>query len=310
MNKKIIIVITIFLLALSALALCMSSLCGNNKPDMRGSSKLQITASFYPLYYFASRIAGAKADVYDITPAGAEPHDYELTPQDIMRIEGSRILILNGGGLEAWGDNIRQNLSQSDVAIINAGDGLTTRDLVEGGKNIVDPHVWLSPVLAQEMADKIEKGLQAADPKNASYYQANAIALKADLQNLDNEYKTGLKECAGHDIITSHAAFGYLAANYNFTQISIAGLSPDAEPSSRQLADITNFAKANGVKYIFFESLTSSKLSQTLADEVGAQILVLNPIEGLTDEEAARGGNYFTQMESNLVNLKIALACK
>ena len=122
-------------------------------------------------------------------------------------------------------------------------------------------------------------------------------------------YRQGLSNCAEKNIITSHAAFGYLATTYGLNQVSISGLSPDAEPSPQQLADIVKFAKDSHVKYIFFESLVSPKLSQAIANEVGAQTLVLNPIEGLSDEELAQGKDYFSIMRNNLKNLQTALQC-
>jgi zinc transport system substrate-binding protein len=314
MNKKN--TISIFVVAVFILSIFVFFMSGTKKfydADKRSagrSSKLQVAASFYPLYYFASTIGGEKAEVYDITPAGAEPHDYEPTPQDIVHMENSRLLILNGGGLESWSDSVKQNLASSNIVVITAGEGLATHTIPGERNNISDPHVWLSPVLAEEMADKIADGFKKADPQNSNFYEANVNRLKIDLRNLDGEYKIGLGGCSEHAIITSHAAFGYLGETYGFTQIPIAGLSPDAEPSPKQLADIAKFAKDNNVKYIFFESLVSPKFSQTLASEVGAQTLVLDPIEGLTKEEIAQGGNYFTEMENNLGNLKIALKCK
>ena len=130
------------------------------------------------------------------------------------------------------------------------------------------------------------------------------------LDDLDRQYRRGLANCQEKNIVTSHAAFGYLATAYGLNQVSITGLSPDAQPSPRQLADIVKFTRANNVKYIFFESLVSPKLSKTIATEIGAQTMVLNPLEGLTDEEVSQGNNYFTEMENNLANLKTALECK
>lgn len=278
----------------------------NVSPD---TGKITIVTSFYPLFFFAHEIAGDKANVINITPAGAEPHDYEPTPQDIVHIEQSDVLVMNGDGLEAWGESIKQNIDPKRTTVVVAGQGLATQQISEGGETMIDPHVWQSPVLAQKMADAIAQAIEHTDPKNGAYYQSNAEALKVTLQNLDETYRQGLAQCAKKDIITSHAAFGYLAAAYGLTQISIAGLSPDAEPSSKQLGDIATFAQAHGVKYIFFESLASPKLSQTIATEIGAQTLVLNPIEGLMSDDIVAGKNYVTEMESNLRNLQMALGC-
>jgi zinc transport system substrate-binding protein len=307
---KIFLIIGILLAVLSGYLVKVGVFHNVNQSNTAQSSKIQVAASFYPLYYFASRIGGEKADIINITPSEAEPHDYEPTAQDVAQIEKSKLLILNGGGLEAWADNIRENLNSVHTVIVIAGKGLINQQVMEEGEDIVDPHVWLSPPLAGQMVDKITGGFIKADPENARYYETNAGALKSRLRDLDNKYRQGLGNCAGHAIITSHAAFGYLATTYHFTQVPIAGLSPDAEPSPRQLAQIAEFARKNNVKYIFFETLVSPKLSETLAHEIGAKTLVLNPIEGLIKEDLAQGKNYFTEMETNLANLQTALKCK
>ncbi len=308
MDKKIKNII-LFLLVFIFVGLLAFVLYNFQKPPVQ-SSKLQVAASFYPLYYFSQQIGGEKANVINITPAGAEPHDYEPTAHDIAQIEHSKLLILNGGGLEAWGDNIKQNLNSQDTAVVTVGEGLTTRQVTDTGENSTDPHIWLSPPLAEEIVDKITQGFLQVDPANKEYYLTNAAMLKSELAKLDKEYRQGLNKCLEKNIITSHAAFGYLAASYGLHQVSIAGLSPDAEPSPQQLANIVKFVEANDIKYIFFESLVSPRLSDTIAHEVGAKTLVLNPIEGLSNEEASKGKNYFTEMQNNLANLKTALQCK
>ena len=274
------------------------------------SNKISVVASFYPLYYFSEQIGGNKADVVNITPSGAEPHDYEPTGTDMVKIANSRLLILNGGGLEAWGSNVQKNIDSKRTLVVTAGDGLANQTVTEDNQDIIDPHVWLSPLLAKKMVDKIAQGFITVDPNNSLYYQTNADVLKTQLDKLDADYQMGLQNCLQKDIVTSHAAFGYLATAYGLNQVSIAGLSPDAEPSPKQLADIAIFAKNKKIDYIFFESLVSPKLSQTIAQEIGAKTMVLNPIEGMTVDDLNQGKNYFTEMEKNLTNLKIALQCQ
>ena len=307
MNKKIGIVLVVVILAL-----VIGSLATRQNGSMgasESSEKVKAAASFYPLYFFASQIAGDKADISNVTPAGVEPHEYEPTAGDIAKIEGADLLILNGGGLEVWATNIKENIGLKKTIIVTAGEGLTTHEIIEDGKKIIDPHVWLSPALAKQMVDKIEAGLIQADPDNASYYSSNAQVLKSKLEGLNAEFEQGLASCKDKNIITSHTAFGYIASAYGLNQVSITGVSPDAEPSPQELAEVAKFAKDNKVKYIFFESLVSPKLSQTIATEVGAKTLVMNPLEGLTSGEIASGKDYFTEMRANLANLKIALEC-
>lgn len=270
--------------------------------------KVRVVASLYPLYFFAHEVGGDKITVHDITPAGAEPHDYEPTPQDIVKIDNADVLILNGG-LEAWGDDVRKNLQRTDVRVVVAGEGLFNRVSDGEGKTISDPHVWLDPVLAQKEVSVIADAFVAVDPQDTSSYRNNEQSLLGTLRALDEEYRTGLSHCRQSDIVTSHAAFGYLASRYGFHQVSIAGFSPDQEPSPQQIAQVADFARSKNIRYIFFESLVSPRLSETVAGEIGAVTLALNPLEGLSDARIAAGEDYFSVMRTNLANLKTALQC-
>lgn len=302
-----------YVFILIVIALSFFSLQRRSSISPRGSgdmSKLQVVASFYPLFFFAREIGGERAQVYNLTPAGAEPHTYEPTAVERARIEQSALLILNGGGFETWGSAIEQTIEQKQTHIVRAGEGLGAQQEEDKGENNTDPHVWLSPPLAKKMSDAIARGFVSADPAHAADYSARVAALKARLNELDREYRQGLSVCAQKDIITAHDAFGHLASAYHLNEISIAGVSPDAEPSAVHLADIAQFAKKKGIRHIFFERLASPKFSETIAREIGAQTLVLNPLEGLSTQEEAAGKNYFTEMYRNLVNLKIALQCK
>ncbi len=299
--------ITVTILPFLVISLLAMQCKGPSKQSPHG---IRVTASFYALYFFASQIGGDKVIVVNITPAGTEPHDFEPTPRDIALIDQSRLLILNGGGLEAWGDRIKRNIDTAYTKIVVAGEGLTASATTVNGREVTDPHIWLSPPLAIKMVDRIAQGFIRVDQADSSFYRANADTLKARLEELDNAYRQGLSDCATRDIITSHEAFGYLASTYGLRQIGISGISPNAEPSPRRMAEIAAYAKKNDIKYIFFESLASPKLAQTIANEIGAQTLVLNPIAGLTAQEQARGENYFTLMKENLANLEKALKCK
>ncbi len=278
-------------------------------PPTPNNDTLLVTTSFYPLHYFTSQIAGDKATVTNLTPAGIEPHDYELTPQDLVTIQNSAVLVLNGGQLEPWADTITSQLSNHTTVVV-AGADLTNQQMIEENEVITDPHVWLSPILVQQQIKKITLGLIQADADNAAYYLVNEKTLLNQLAELDSAYKQGLSSCTKHEIITSHTAFAYLANDYGLEQVAIAGLSPEAEPTPTELAEVVQFAQDHQVHYIFFESLVSPKLADTIATEVGAQTLVLNPLEGLTEDEITAGQTYFTIMQENLTNLRLALQCQ
>jgi len=303
--KKLFILIILFLVVGIGVYFALLK----SRPESVNDNKLQITASFYPYYFFASQIGGNKVNVVNITPAGAEPHDYEPTSGDIVQIQTSALLILNGT-VEPWGNKIQDDLKGKNTRVLVAGKGLFTQKVAdENGKKSTDPHIWLSPNLAKAQVKSILNEFIQIDPENKNYYTANTNKLLNDLDNLDKDYKNGLRTCQKKDIVTSHAAFGYLAVDYGLVQVPITGLSPDAEPSLKQLANIADFVKKNNIKYIFFESLVSPKLAQTLASETGSQTMVLDPLEGLTPDALVKGENYLTVMRQNLHNLEVALDC-
>ncbi|HEY9245660.1 MAG TPA: metal ABC transporter substrate-binding protein [Candidatus Methanoperedens sp.] len=267
------------------------------------SNRLTVVTTFYPLYEFSKRIGGEKAEVSILVPAGTEPHDWEPGAKDIIKIESARIFVYNGASLEPSIDNILKRIQSRELLVVDSSAGI---ELVkEGGRP--DPHIWLDPILAVRQVENIEAAFVKADPGNSDYYKANALELKKELAALDMEISKELASARKKVFITSHTAFGYFALRYGLQQIAISGLSPNAEPGPAKIAEIVEIAKKNNVKYIFFETLASPKLSEVIAKEAGASTLVLNPIEGLSEIQINQGVNYFTLMRENINNLKIAL---
>ncbi len=274
------------------------------------SARLAVVSTFYPLAYVAERVGGDLLEASTIVPAGVEPHDYEPTPQDIIQSYRAKVFILNGGGVDTWAEKTKSNLESRSIVVVDMYAGIQLTGTQAEPGMVADPHIWLDPVLMQQEAELVRDALVKADPIHADAYTRNTAAFVAQLRELDADFKTGLASCELKEIITSHAAFGYMAKRYGFNQISIAGLSPDAEPSAQQLSEIATLAKRKKITHIFFETLVSPKLSQTIAREVGAYTIAFNPLEGLTDEEIASGKTYLREMRTNLENLKTALHCK
>jgi len=214
------------------------------------------------------------------------------------------------GVVEPWLQKVQKDFTEKKIPVLTTGDGLFSLEARgEGGRLLQDPHIWLSPRLAKRLVERIRDVLIQKDGEHGEQYRLRTETLIERLTDLDERFVRGLAGCGEQSFVTAHAAFGYLAADYGLTQMGIAGLSPDAEPTAQALAEIAQVAKSHKIPYIFFETLTSSKLSDTIAHEIGARTLVLNPLEGLSEEEVKGGKTYFTEMQQNLDHLRLALAC-
>jgi zinc transport system substrate-binding protein len=264
-----------------------------------GSSggKKTVVAAFYPLAYAAERIGGTRYSIDNLTPPGAEPHDLELTPKAVARIESADVVLYLSHGFQPA---VSKAVDQAKGTAVDVLQGLPlhTASGQEAGLT-ADPHVWLDPVLFSQIVRKIGTALHGSP-----------TPLVNDLQKLDREYRAGLQHCQRHEIVTSHAAFGYLAQRYGLKQVAITGLTPESEPSPKQLADVVQTVKRTHATTVFFETLISPRLADTVAREVGAKTAVLDPIEGLTPAEQKAGDNYLSLMRQNLAALRKALACQ
>ncbi len=290
----------------------------NPADNQEQPAKIQISATFYPLAEFAEHVGGESVKVTQVIPNGAEPHEYEPTAKDIARIYNDGIFLVNGANLDTWAEKITEELRQRDIRVIVMADHLNL--LTSGGEEDeddenhspigADPHFWLDPLNAITEVEQIRDGLIEIDPAQKSDYENNAQSYINELRALDEEYKMGLAACERSEIITSHSAFAYLADRYGFTQYGISGISPQEEPSAKKIAELADLAKEKNIKYIFFETLVSPRLAETLANEVGAQTLLLHPIGGLTNADIVAGKNYVTLMRENLESLKTALECR
>lgn len=304
--KKYLSLFFIFILLLSG---CSNAVKTEEDKASDGTKKLHIVTTFYPMYYFAQKVAGNTAKVDLLIPNGVEPHDWDPTAKDMAEIQDADVFIYNSRYFETWTEKVLNSIDQSNLKVVEASKGITLINGLseENGKSTKDPHVWLSPVLAQKEVDTITKALEAKDPKNKEQYEKNAAAFKSQLGELDQLYKDTVDKSKSKEFVTQHAAFGYLAKQYGLKQIPIAGLSPDVEPSLGKLAELADLVKKKNIKIIYFEGLTSAKVAKTLANEVGAKTEVLNPLEGLTKEDQKKGLDYIGVMKKNLDSLKQTL---
>jgi zinc transport system substrate-binding protein len=260
--------------------------------------KTSVVSAFYPLAYVADQVGGVKVDVHNLTPPGAEPHDIELTPRDVARLQRADVVLYLSHGFQPAVEEAVSGARGRRVDVL-AGIGLRRGVGDEVGRS--DPHVWLDPVLFARVVRRV--GTALGRP-------ARAAALARRLLALDRTYRSGLARCARRDFVTSHAAFGYLAARYHLRQIAITGIDPESEPSPQRLRELIDLVRREHVKTVFFERLVSPRLAETVARDAGAKAAVLDPVEGLTSSEEARGADYFTLMRQNLHALRKALGCR
>lgn len=304
------------IITLTVLCLFILQGCSGPKSTVKVAEyngKMKVYTSFYVLYDFTKKIGGDKIELVNLVPAGIEPHDWEPTPRILKDLTKAELFIYNGAGLEPWAEKFIKAIDNDKLLTVEASAGLALREGHEeepGTESNQDPHVWLNPLLALEEGRKIKDALISLNPSNKDYYEANFLSFATKLENLDKAFLEGLAPFKGKKIVVAHDAFGYLTDRYGLVQLPIMGLSPEAEPSPAGLASIAKEMKAQNIEYIFFEELVSPKVAQVLAQEVGAKTLVLNPIEGLTGEQAKAGKEYFTLMYQNLDNLKLALGTK
>ncbi|MDG4796245.1 metal ABC transporter substrate-binding protein [Micromonospora sp. WMMD1082] len=312
---------TAALLALTGVTACST----DDGPAGADPQRVDVVAGFYPLQFLAERVGGDAVAVANLARPGAEPHDLELNPSQVGQISEAELVVFLHGFQPAVDEAVEQNAGDRafDVATVqplldatagghdhgdedgddHAEEEEHADEESEGGK---DPHLWLDPTRLATVGDKLAERLGAVDPDRAGEYTQRAGALRTELEKLDTEFTEGLKTCQRREIVVSHAAFGYLAQKYQLEQIGISGLSPEDEPSPQRLAAVAEEAREHGATTIFFETLVSPKVAETIAREVGAQTAVLDPIEGLSE---GNGADYLSVMRTNLQTLRTALSC-
>lgn len=308
----------------AALVLVAASCSSSDEADPGGEATtsddaaLSVLASFYPLQFLAEQVGGDLVEVTSLTPPGAEPHDLELSPAQVRTVADAGLVLYLSGFQPAVDEAIEARRPQH---VVDAADFTTLVPAEEhnleedehakeegeeeddhGG---LDPHFWLDPTQLPAVADGVAEQLAQIDPDNAGTYLANAAAVTSQLQDLDEEYTQGLASCELTTFVTAHSAFGYLADRYGLDQVGISGIDPEAEPSPARLTEVRQVVEERGVDTIFFEELVSPKVAQTLADDLGIDAEVLDPIEGLSDDAT----DYLGIMRTNLAALQGALHC-
>ena len=296
------------------LVIVIATGCAATPDSSNGSATkdadVTLAASFYPLAFAAEQIGGDCVEVTNLTPPGAEPHDLELTPDDVEAIATADLVVYLGGGFqpavqdaidEAQGGtlDLLAEVDTVDAPPSEADEGLT-----------VDPHIWLDPGLFATAIPPLVDAMETAAPDDSCDFHAGGAALINQLDALHTAFAAGLADCRVTTLVTNHAAFGYLAAAFGLTQAAISGLAPDTEPTPERIAELVDLVHRDGVTTVFSEALVSPEVAQTLADEAGVDVAVLDTLEGLTPDEVDAGQDYGSVMRRNLATLRGGLDCR
>ena len=331
--------LSLFLLSIVAVILAA---CGGDdnattdKETTESTNKLSIYTTVYPLQYFAERIGGEYVDVSSIYPPGANEHTFEPTQKDMMTLADADMFFYIGLGLEGFVEKAKDTLANENVKLVATADHVSEEKLhistghvhaedeeddhgheeheeeasdllIDHSGHGHDSHVWLSPVISQDLAAVIKDELVAAMPEQEALFTENYEALVAELEELHAKLESMAAQTTQKTFFVSHAAFGYIAGHYGFSQVPVAGLNSQSEPSQKELTKIVDLAKKENIQYIFFEQNVSSNLTEVIQNEVGADSLILHNLSVLTADDIKNGETYFTLMEKNMEALKTAL---
>ncbi|MCM3638177.1 zinc ABC transporter substrate-binding protein [Sporosarcina luteola] len=317
------------LVLLALIMMLLISACGNkndkSKTETGNDGKLTVFTTVYPLQYFTERIGGELVNVTSIYPAGADEHSFDPTQKDMIALSDADLFFYIGLGLEGFVENAQKTLKNEQVEFVATGEAIS-EDQLEAGHDEegleendeeghdghdhgqFDPHVWISPKLSIELATSIKEALISNMPDQQEAFEKNFDLLEDDLMELDERFKEMANRASSKTFFVSHAAFGYIADEYGLHQVAIAGLNSQSEPSQKQLATIVEEAKEKNVNYILFEQNVSSKLTEVIRKEIGAESLMLHNLGVLTQEDIKNNETYFTLMERNLNVLEKALS--
>lgn len=301
---------------------CSASPEGFPAAGADGPDTVRVAANFYPVQFLAQRIGGRHASVDVLTPPGTEPHDLALSGPALHRLQSSDVVLYLGSSFQPDVERAVASLPEGTVTVDllevpgldllrppaagggSHGDDHDHDPVEETGEK--DPHVWLDPVRLKLLAEAAADAMAAADPSRADSYAANLSGLLDELDSLDRELEQQLDRCDRRTLLTSHAAFGYLAERYGLEQIAIAGLSPEDEPDAKTLGDLSKTASAAGVNSVFLEEQLNPALAETVADTIGATTRALSALEF----DPGQGQDLITVMQDNGHQISEGLGCR
>lgn len=285
-------------------------LAGSSQNAQKDSDNLLVVATFFPLADWARSVGSEEVSVVQIVPDGVEPHEYEPSPRDVETMLSADVLLVNGAGVDVWAENLIKDAEGAGVTVVRMSDVVPFIEISEEGhEGDFDPHAWLDIARAQEMIRAIAEAFMVEDEENIATYATHADDLRKKLGELDEKFSRTLASCESDTVLVAHDAFHYWELRYGVEMVPISGISPEADPSVQDLARLSDLARELGITTIFFESPASSAIATTIAEEVGASVDVLYPLEGRTQEQISSAATYTDIMEQNLSALSKALAC-
>ena len=309
MQRKAAITLIITILLIILIGAAATTNFSPSTPTSK-TSKLKVLATFYPLYDFAQNVGGNRIEASLLVPETLDVHDFEPTPSSIQLVADADVLIYNGAGLETWISEIINAAGNSKLVLVDSSQGielLPVSPQFQRNNETVDPHIWLSPILAKQQVDTILQGLIQAHPADSQYFTQNALGYKAKLDDLNSEALNATTNVATRFFVTFHEAFGYFAQEYNLTQIPIAGPFQE-EPTPSDIQNVIYAIEQYHLLYVGYESLENPAISQSISSQTNAKLIRMNPIEGLTARDKAAGKDYISLMKENITNIGSALS--
>ncbi|SMP62984.1 metal ABC transporter substrate-binding protein [Anoxynatronum buryatiense] len=290
-----------------------------------------VTASFFPYADLARQIGGSLVEIHQLVPDGADPHSFEPSPRDLIKLESSQIFIYNGLDMEPWLEGALALLENQEARLLQAADMVSLLSYGEKDHDHDDkhdhehdhdhdhdddhdhdhgewdPHIWTDPLNMVTIGSELLTVFQELDPANSDIYEENYHLFAAAIEELDEAFRQMAQTADQQVLLVSHSAFGYFAHRYGFQEIAVTGITPHAEPNPGRLAELTNLAREYKLEYIFFETLANPRTAEVLAAEAGLKPLMLHNLEGLNQEQREAGATYLSLMQENLKTLEKAL---
>lgn len=341
---------SLFLISTALLLVLLAACGNDDSQKSTEDGKLKVYTTIYPIQYFAERIGGDQVEVESVLPPGSDAHNFEPTSNQMVDIAKSDAFLYSSDELETYAKTIADAVGDEDVKIAQLADGINllpfdeehdhsheateeehdhsheateeehdhSHEATEEEHNheeehdhgSIDPHYWLDPERAKQMAENMKNTLVELDPDNETTYEDNYAKVAEELDELDQKFLQAVEGKDNKKIIVSHAAYGYWEDRYGIEQIAITGLSPTNEPSQQELEEIIHTAEDNKLNYVLFEQNISPKVATIVQDEIGADVLRIHNLETVTEDEIDAGEDYFSLMDKNIETLEQALTNK